>query len=71
MTEIPKATKAVFLFTHLSRKGGQNLQRTTPDLGPLALSLTELIPVRDPVEWQNMELLVFWYVTHCTVIFLC
>lgn len=71
MTTIPKATKADLLFTHLSRKGGQNLQRATSDLRPLALSLTELIPVRDPVEWQNVELLVFWYVTHCTVIFLC
>lgn len=47
-------SKAVSLSAHLTGKGRQNLQSTTSDLSPLALNLTKLIPVSDPVKWQNM-----------------
>lgn len=56
-------------ITHLSGEGRQHLQSPALDLGPLALDLAELIPVRDPVQRQDVELLVFRYVPHCTVIF--
>lgn len=56
--------------TYLSGKSRQNLEATTSNLGPLAFNVAELVPVGDPVQWQDVKLLVLRYVTHCSVILL-